>query len=106
MSHAGRLQGKVAIITGAGNGLGEGIARKFTIEGAKVVLFEINEQNAKKVASSLPSASAAVYIGDATNQADWDNCLKLTIDTFDKLDIVVNNAGVIYRAAVSLSSAH
>ena len=100
MSHAGKLEGKTAIITGAGLGLGEGIARKFVEEGASVLLFEINAENGQRVADSLPKGTAAFFAGDVTIQEHWKDALKTCLETFGRLDIVVNNAGVVHRSAV------
>ena len=100
MSHPGRLEGKVAIVTGGGLGLGEGIVRKFVDEGAKVLVFELNMENGEKVASSLGAESAACFTGDVTKAEDWDGALKICKEKFGGLDIVANNAGVVHRSAV------
>jgi len=123
MSHPGRLEGKTAIITGSGMGLGEGITRKFVEQGANVLLFEISEEHGQKVAESLPKEKAAYYKGDVTNLEHWEGALKASLDRFGGLvygprvgmagmrdvltsllmhlqDIVVNNAGVVHRAGV------
>ncbi|KAK5164312.1 uncharacterized protein LTR77_010007 [Saxophila tyrrhenica] len=101
MSHPGRLENKVAIITGGGLGLGEGIARKFVHEGAKVLLFEINAANGSKVASSLGSAHALAFEGDVTKLDHWQSAVQTCIEKLGGLDIVVNNAGVVHNAQAS-----
>ncbi|KAK5679469.1 hypothetical protein LTS10_008287 [Elasticomyces elasticus] len=101
MSHKGRLEGKTAVITGAGMGLGEGIARKFVDEGANVVLFEISEEHGQKVADSLPKEKAVFFKGDVTDLSSWQDVLKTSLDKFGSLDIVVNNAGVVHRSGPS-----
>ena len=100
MSHPGRLQGKTAIITGAGLGIGEGITRKFVAEGANVLLFEINDINGRRVVDSLPDENAHLLVGDVTNQVHWHAALEACLKEFGACDIVVNNAGVVHRAGV------
>jgi len=103
----GRLANKKAIITGGGLGLGEGIARKFVAEGARVLLFEIHAENGKRVAASLNgplnNEVAVAFTGDATKGEDWQRAVDVCVETFGGLDVVVNNAGVVHRAAVSES---
>jgi len=101
MAAPGRLHDKVAIVTGGGSGLGEGIVRKFVNEGAKVLIFEIDENNARRVADGLPSESTMVFRGDVTREDDWVHAVKECTSKLNGLDIVVNNAGVVHRNGVS-----
>jgi NAD(P)-dependent dehydrogenase (short-subunit alcohol dehydrogenase family) len=91
-----RLKGKVAIITGAAKGLGEGFARLFAKEGAKVVLTDIDDKNGLKVTDEIVgSGGDAIYIHlDVTQEADWDQAVKKTVETYGTVDVLVNNAGV------------
>ncbi|KAF7595068.1 hypothetical protein BBP40_007271 [Aspergillus hancockii] len=89
----GRLEGKIAIITGSGSGFGHGIAKKFTSEGAKVIIAEISTSAGTKVAAEL---DAKFVHTDVTSRESWQNLLQTTLDTYGALDIVVNNAGATY----------
>jgi NAD(P)-dependent dehydrogenase (short-subunit alcohol dehydrogenase family) len=89
----GKLEGKVAIITGGGHGFGLGIVRKFVKEGAKVVIFDINAEQGKKAAAENPGAKFAQ--GDVSVKKDWEKALQTALQEFGKLDIVVNNAGIL-----------
>jgi 3-oxoacyl-[acyl-carrier protein] reductase len=91
-----RLEGKIALVTGAASGYGAEIARRFAREGAKVVLMDLKAEGAKKVASEASDEAVAVG-GDVTKRSDIDAAVKLATDKFDRLDIVVNNAGWTYR---------
>lgn len=104
MSHPGRLEGKVAIITGAAMGLGEGIARKFVHEEAKVFLLDINSEQLQKVNASLPADQATSCHADVTSPSSWTHAVSKCLDHFGRLDIVVNNAGVVHRSSVCLGT--
>ncbi|EXJ93504.1 3-oxoacyl-[acyl-carrier protein] reductase [Capronia coronata CBS 617.96] len=88
-----RLEGKVAIITGGGSGFGAGIAAKFTQEGTKVIITDLSQDNGTKIAQSL---GCDFLRADVTKREDWEAVLEHAIDTFGRLDIVVNNAGATY----------
>ena len=89
----GQLQGKVAIVTGAAGGFGEGIAKLFVAEGAKVLIADLDEPKARNVAAALgPNAKAQKC--DVSKDADVRAAVKACVDAFGGLDIVVNNAGI------------
>lgn len=87
-----KLENKVAIVTGAASGFGAEIARQYVKAGAKVVLADINEAGATKVAAELGENALAVKT-DVTSQADIEALVQKTVSHFGGLDIVVNNAG-------------
>ena len=101
-----RLEGKVAIVTGGGSGFGEGIARRFAEDGAKVVIADINIKGAKGVAKMIETAGgAALAVNcDVTKKADWAKLAKEATKAFKRVDIVVNNAGMPQRAAPMLGT--
>lgn len=90
------LKDKVAIITGGGQGIGEGIAKKMFDEGAKIVVSDINEENAKKVVLEIdPNGINAIAIKcDVSKKEDVENLINKTIAHFGELNILVNNAGI------------
>jgi len=91
-----RLKGKVAIITGAASGFGEGMAKRFAEEGAKVVVADLNASGAERVAGEIGAAAVACK-ADVSSRADVDAMVKLATDRFGRLDIMVNNAGYTHR---------
>lgn len=92
-----RLQNKVAIVTGAASGMGKAIAETFANEGAKVVLADYNEEQAKAVADTLASKDYDVVAlkVDVSQKKDIEEMIKSTINKFGTLDILVNNAGIM-----------
>ncbi|OIO26439.1 short-chain dehydrogenase [Candidatus Micrarchaeota archaeon CG09_land_8_20_14_0_10_55_25] len=92
----GRLEGKTAIVTGAGSGIGAGIAKMFAKEGAKVVLVGWHLDKAEKTASGIRGAGAqAIAIKcDVSNAKEVKALVDAVIKRFKKIDILVNNAGV------------
>lgn len=91
-----RLDGKVAVVTGAASGFGEGIARAYVAEGAKVVVADLNEAGAAHVAASLGAAAVAIG-GDVSNGPDCAAMIDRAVSAFGGLDVVVNNAGTTHR---------
>jgi len=91
-----RLDGKVAIVTGAGSGFGEGIARRFAKEGAKVIVADINDRAGKAVADSLDGSARFIH-ADVSRGADAAAMVEAALDCFGGLDILVNNAGFTHR---------
>ena len=93
-----RLQGKVALITGAARGQGAEEARMFAKEGAKVVLADVTDQEGMAVAAEIAEAGGdALYV---TNEDEWDAAVQSAVAAFGKLDILVNNAGIWRRGHV------
>ena len=93
---AGRLQDKVAVVTGAGQGIGAAIALAFGREGARVVIADINEQTGSEVMENLTKKgfTALSMPLDVTKPESCQACITKTVDQFGKLDILINNAGV------------
>lgn len=94
-----RLAGKVAIVTGAASGFGQGIAERFAAEGAKLIVNDVNADNGERVAAGIRSAGGDAHFlrADVSRGADVAALLEGTIARFGQLDIVVNNAGVSHR---------
>lgn len=91
-----QLEGKVAIVTGAGNGFGEGVAKMYAQEGAKVVVADINQAGAQRVADEIGAQALAVTV-DVTSAADVANMVAQCQAQFGRLDIIVNNAGTTHK---------
>jgi len=88
-----RLKNKIAIVTGGGSGFGAGIVKKFIQEGAKVVVADINLENAEKVV--MASGGLAVEV-DVSNSLSFKNMVDKTLEKFGKIEIMVNNAGITH----------
>ena len=93
----GRLEGKVALISGAARGQGADEARLFAAEGASVVLGDITDQQGQQVASEIEQeGGSATYLHlDVTRESDWKNAVSMAVTKYSKLDILVNNAGIL-----------
>ena len=87
-----RLFNKVALITGSASGFGKGMAERFTKEGAKVAIIDINIEAAKSLSKKLGKNTIAIYC-DVTKVEDIEKAVNLTIEKFGTIDIVINNAG-------------
>ncbi len=94
-----RLQDKVAIITGAARGMGAAEARIFAKEGAKVVLGDIQVEDGQTVTQEIIDAGGqAIFIEmDVSKQSDWQRTIDAAISNFGKINVLVNNAGIIER---------
>ncbi|KAF2159951.1 hypothetical protein M409DRAFT_29560 [Zasmidium cellare ATCC 36951] len=105
MSPHALLTGKVALVTGAASGFGEGIAKLFADEGAKIVVADINDEQGARVVKDIErSGGQAVFARtDVTKEADWKKALETAKQSFGTLDILVNNAGWTYRKKDSLT---
>ena len=93
-SAPGRMKGKIAVITGAAQGFGQGIAEEMYKEGAAVVIADINLPLAQEVAAALGERAAAVQV----NVADEESVAQMvqkTVEIFGGIDIFVNNAGIV-----------
>ncbi|NPV54372.1 MAG: glucose 1-dehydrogenase [Firmicutes bacterium] len=93
-----KLTGKVAIVTGAAQGLGEAMAQALAEAGADIVIADINEDLARSTARRLSDATGRQCIAiraDVTNESDVDAMVKATLDRFGKIDILINNAGIV-----------
>lgn len=94
------LENKVAIVTGAASGIGKCIAELFVKEGAKVTVADWNEEEGKKVADAL--GPNAIFIkADASSAKDNERLVEETVAKFGKLDIAINNAGIVGAFAVT-----
>ena len=93
----GRLQGKVAIISGGARGQGADEAKLFVEEGASVVFGDILDEEGRKLEAEInESGGTAQYIHlDVTKEHDWENAVTKAVSTYGKLDILVNNAGIL-----------
>jgi 3-oxoacyl-[acyl-carrier protein] reductase len=99
MASGGRLDGKMAIVTGAASGFGEGIARRFAAEGAKVIVNDINVRDGERVAEEIrATGTAASFVaGNVSIDADVSRLVQSALDAHGRLDVVVNNAGITHR---------
>ena len=98
----GMIDGKVAILTGSGRGIGAATAKMFGAEGASVVVSDLDPTPAEETAASIRAAGgkAVVVAGDVTDPAFPAQLIKATLDSFGDIDIIVNNAGYTWDAVI------
>jgi 3alpha(or 20beta)-hydroxysteroid dehydrogenase len=97
----GRLDGKVALITGGARGMGKAHARHFVAEGARVVIGDVLDEKGGAVATALGAPHAVFVHHDVTSEADWARAVATAVDTFGHLDVLVNNAGILRHAGIA-----
>ena len=94
----GRLEGKVAIITGAGHGIGRAYALRFMNEGAKVAVADLNETNAQNVAKEIEAGGGeaiAIHV-DVSDEASTLGMAKTVVERWGRIDVLINNAGIFF----------
>ncbi len=93
----GRVDGKIAMVTGAGSGLGRAISILLAREGARVAVTDINEDTARETAEAINASRAGAALAlrhDVTDEAAWQDVLARVVDHFGGLNVLVNNAGI------------
>ena len=98
-----RLDGKVALISGGARGQGEAEARLFVAEGARVVIGDLLEKDCDRVAAELGDAARAIPL-DVTSEQSWERAVRETTRAFGKLDVLVNNAGIVRAGPLESTS--
>jgi 3alpha(or 20beta)-hydroxysteroid dehydrogenase len=97
----GRLDGKVALITGGARGMGKSHVRNFVAEGAKVVFGDVLDDLGQAVAAELGEETCRYLHHDVSSEADWAAAVTTAIDAFGRLDVLVNNAGILVQAPIT-----
>jgi len=95
-----RLEGRVALITGGGTGIGAGVVERFVAEGAKVCITGRRREMLDKVAASLPAGSVKVFCGDVCEEGNAQKMADAALSITGRLDILVNNAAIEHNAPV------
>jgi 3alpha(or 20beta)-hydroxysteroid dehydrogenase len=99
----GRLDGKVAIITGGAQGMGAAHARRFVREGASIVIADVVLEGAQALAAELGGAATAALL-DVTDEAGWAEVIGATAERLGRVDVLVNNAGLLAKGDVDTTT--
>lgn len=99
-----RVQGKVALITGAASGMGASHAQVLATHGAKVVIADLNDVQGQKLADEIGEDMALYIHLDVTSFSDWERAVDKTLERFGHLDVLVNNAGIFTSGSVEDAS--
>lgn len=99
-----RFQDKVVVVTGAGSGMGAATAQRFAAEGAIVVLVGRTESKLSTVANSLETTNYYIHVADISNPQEVERLAKVVLDKFGRVDVLVNNAGVVAQGQVNEAS--
>jgi 3alpha(or 20beta)-hydroxysteroid dehydrogenase len=97
--HMGRLDDRVAIVTGGARGTGEAIVRRFVAEGAKVLVLDLLEERGETLAAGLGDA-VAFRRTDVTSEADWSDAAADALERWGRLDVLVNNAAILHLCPI------
>ena len=97
----GRLDGKVALITGGARGMGKSHVRHFVAEGARVVFGDVLDDRGAAVAAGLGEQCCRYTHHDVTSEGDWAAAVGLALEEFGRLDVLVNNAGILTFASIA-----
>ena len=93
-----RFRGKVAVVTGAGHGIGRAVAERFGLEGARVVVNDVDPSRAREVAGAIAGGEAIAVPADVSKSSEVEALFEATVSHFGTVDVLVNNAGLIYTA--------
>jgi len=96
------LEGRVAVITGSGAGIGKAVALAMAKEGAKVIVNDITAENAEAVAVEIAASGSEAFpfVGDIADFNTAEKCIQTAIDKFGRIDILINNAGIVTNGPV------
>ncbi len=100
---AGRLAGKIALITGGASGVGRAAVEMFVAEGAQVVITDLNSSAGEALAAEL-GESALFLRQDAASAADWEQVMATVRERYGRLDVLVNNAGILLKGSIEEAS--
>ena len=89
-----QLEGKVALVTGGGTGIGAGVVERFVAEGARVLITGRRKEMLDKVVASSPDGSVTSFVGDVCEEGNAEKMVDATLDIDGRLDILVNNAAI------------